>query len=272
MKVASQAFTWKVSICLAKIDHVFRCSLSGELTTGRARLRTAFRGAASQLQLSTEPKRAARCLARALCAGLKVWAEKFAWARNPTRYACTFENVAESALKACCLVKDAQGRSCCEPLRGWFWSIFYFVSWFFRTEYASLSKYLSKIVQVVIQVVNNKKVMAKTPREANLYGNWCVRKGLNFKSQLDISTHTCVYDNILQGQNLPDLERDHFSLCTPLHDLSAVFFLSAMYAMTAYWWVRTKIVNRLALKTFLGLSIVLWKYMTGIWLEMDSII
>ena len=46
------------------------------------------------------------------------------------------------------------------------------------TEYASLSKYLSKNVQVVIQVVNDKKVMAKTPREANLYGNWCVRKGL----------------------------------------------------------------------------------------------
>ena len=35
-----------------------------------------------------------------------------------------------------------------------------------------------KNVQVVIQVVNNKKVMAKPPREANLYGNWCVRKGL----------------------------------------------------------------------------------------------
>ena len=40
------------------------------------------------------------------------------------------------------------------------------------TEYSSLSKYLSKNVQFVIQVVNNKKVMAKTPREANLYGNW----------------------------------------------------------------------------------------------------
>ena len=48
------------------------------------------------------------------------------------------------------------------------------------TEYASLSKYFSKNVQVVIQVVTNKKVMAKTPREANLYGNWCVRKGLSF--------------------------------------------------------------------------------------------
>ena len=47
------------------------------------------------------------------------------------------------------------------------------------TKYASLSQYLSKNVQVVIQVVNNKKVIAKTPREANLYGNWCVRKGLS---------------------------------------------------------------------------------------------
>ena len=49
---------------------------------------------------------------------------------------------------------------------------------FFMTEHASLSKYLSKNVQVVIQVVNNKKVMAKPAREGNLYGNWCVRKGL----------------------------------------------------------------------------------------------
>ena len=46
------------------------------------------------------------------------------------------------------------------------------------TEYPSLSKYLSKNVQVVIQVVNNKKFMAKTLRVANLYGNWCVQKGL----------------------------------------------------------------------------------------------
>ena len=52
-------------------------------------------------------------------------------------------------------------------------------SFFFITQYASLSKYLSKNVQVVIQVVNNKKVMAKTPQESNLNGNWCVRKGLN---------------------------------------------------------------------------------------------
>ena len=34
LKVASQAFTWKISICLAKIAHVFRCSLSGELACG----------------------------------------------------------------------------------------------------------------------------------------------------------------------------------------------------------------------------------------------
>ena len=52
LKVASQAFTWKISICSAKINHVFRCSLSGELATGRARLRTAIQGAASELQLT----------------------------------------------------------------------------------------------------------------------------------------------------------------------------------------------------------------------------
>ena len=72
-------------------------------------------------------------------------------------------------------------------LRGWFWSTFYFVSWVFMTEYASLLKYLSKNVQVVTQVVNNKKVMAKTPREANLYGNWCVRKGLKLSLQLQFN-------------------------------------------------------------------------------------
>ena len=55
------------------------------------------------------------------------------------------------------------------------------------TEYASLSKYLSKNVQVVIQVVNNKKVIAKTLREANLYGNWCVRKGLKRKVPMERS-------------------------------------------------------------------------------------
>ena len=66
LKVASQAFTWNISICSAKINHALRCSLSRELATGRARLRTAFQGAASQLQL-TEPQeqRVAQC---GLCA------------------------------------------------------------------------------------------------------------------------------------------------------------------------------------------------------------
>ena len=36
------------------------------------------------------------------------------------------------------------------------------------TEYAFLSKYLSKNVQVVIQVVNDKKVMAK-PRKRQIF-------------------------------------------------------------------------------------------------------
>ena len=47
------------------------------------------------------------------------------------------------------------------------------------TEYASLSKYLSKNVQVVIQVVNNKKVMAKTPREREI----CMETGVSVKGQ-----------------------------------------------------------------------------------------
>ena len=51
-KVASQAFTWNISICSRKINHVLRCLLRRELITGRARLRTADRGAASQLQLT----------------------------------------------------------------------------------------------------------------------------------------------------------------------------------------------------------------------------
>ena len=36
------------------------------------------------------------------------------------------------------------------------------------------------------------KVMAKTPREANLYGNWCVRKGLRIPW-----THFCVHVKII---------------------------------------------------------------------------
>ena len=31
LKVASQGFTWKILICSSKINHVLRCSLSGEL-------------------------------------------------------------------------------------------------------------------------------------------------------------------------------------------------------------------------------------------------
>ena len=58
-KVASQSFTWKISICSAKKNHVLRCSFSRELATWRARLGTTGPGAASQLQLTTE--RAAWC-------------------------------------------------------------------------------------------------------------------------------------------------------------------------------------------------------------------
>ena len=52
LNVSSQYFTWKISICSAKSNHVLRCSLSGELATGRACLRTGDRVAASQLQLT----------------------------------------------------------------------------------------------------------------------------------------------------------------------------------------------------------------------------
>ena len=67
------------------------------------------------------------------------------------------------------------------------------------TEYASLSKYLSKNVQVVLQVVNNKKVMAKPPRETNLYGNWCVRKGLKEKFGCQPLLHTLRYNSNTQS-------------------------------------------------------------------------
>ena len=69
LKVASHAFTWKILISSAKINRVLRCSLSRELATGRARLRTAVRGAVSQLQL-TEPKEQ-RVAQRGLC--VQVW-------------------------------------------------------------------------------------------------------------------------------------------------------------------------------------------------------
>ena len=50
---------------------------------------------------------------------------------------------------------------------------------FFLAEYAFRSKYLSKNVQVVIQVVNNKKVMAK-PRERQI----CMETGVSVKGQI----------------------------------------------------------------------------------------
>ena len=52
LNVSNQSFTWKISICSAKSNHVLRCSLSGELAMGRPRLRTVDRVAASQLQLT----------------------------------------------------------------------------------------------------------------------------------------------------------------------------------------------------------------------------
>ena len=33
LNVSNQSFTWKISICSAKSNHVLRCSLSGELAT-----------------------------------------------------------------------------------------------------------------------------------------------------------------------------------------------------------------------------------------------
>ena len=91
----------------------------------------------------------------------------------------------------CCRIRAQSlllGRSCTRTfllramnhaLRGWFWSTSYFVSWFFYDRICfSIEIPFQKWRQVVIQVVNNRKIMAKTPREANLYGNRCVRKGL----------------------------------------------------------------------------------------------
>ena len=80
LKVASQAFTWKISICSAKINHVLRCSLSRELATGRAHLRTAVRGAALHLQL-TEPKEQ-RVAQRGLCA--QAWMSELKSSPGPS--------------------------------------------------------------------------------------------------------------------------------------------------------------------------------------------
>ena len=52
LNVSSQYFTWNISICSAKSNHVLRCSLSEELATGRARLRTGDRVTASQVDLT----------------------------------------------------------------------------------------------------------------------------------------------------------------------------------------------------------------------------
>ena len=66
LKLASQSFYFKDLICSGKINHVLRCSLSRELATGRASLRTAVRDAASQLQLTETTEQ--RVAQRGLCA------------------------------------------------------------------------------------------------------------------------------------------------------------------------------------------------------------
>ena len=84
LKVASQGFTWKILICSSKINHILRCSFSGELATGRARLRTAVQGAASQLQLQlTEPKEQ-RVAQRGLCA--QAWKSSWKVRLGPQSY------------------------------------------------------------------------------------------------------------------------------------------------------------------------------------------
>ena len=61
-------FSLKDFDLLVQNQRVLRCSLSGELTTGRARLRTAVRGAASQLQLQLTEQKEQRVAQRGLCA------------------------------------------------------------------------------------------------------------------------------------------------------------------------------------------------------------
>ena len=61
-------------------------------------------------------------------------------------------------------------------------------------------------MEVVLQVVNNKKVMAKTPREANLHENWCVRKGLKSFFMLLLLSH---YISLFYGATFP-FNEDHF--------------------------------------------------------------
>ena len=67
LKVASQAFPWKISICSAKIDYVLRWLLSGELATdGESSL--ADRWSRCCITAAADwTERAARCPARTLC-------------------------------------------------------------------------------------------------------------------------------------------------------------------------------------------------------------
>ena len=85
LDVASQAFTWKISIRSAKSMTFFAArladsSLRGELACGP--LIEVLDRICSWLNR----KSSALPSAGASCAGSKVGAENFAWARNPTRY------------------------------------------------------------------------------------------------------------------------------------------------------------------------------------------
>ena len=79
LNVASQAFTRICFDLLGKINQVLRCSLSGELACGPM-IEFLYAAAGGWTE------KAARCPARASCAGSKVRAENFAWARNSSWY------------------------------------------------------------------------------------------------------------------------------------------------------------------------------------------
>ena len=83
MKVASQAFTWKISICSAKINHVPRCSLCGELTT---HLQCGPLIEVLHRSCSWLYRKSSTLPAQASCTGSKVGAEEFTRARDSTRY------------------------------------------------------------------------------------------------------------------------------------------------------------------------------------------
>ena len=90
---------------------------------------------------------------------------------------CTFENVVDSALKACCLVEVAQGHSCCEPLRGWFWSTFYFVSWFFYNRICLPNEIpFKKCAGLSYKLWTTKKLWQK-PRKRQI----CMETGVSVK-------------------------------------------------------------------------------------------